>query len=325
MASAYMGPERHQPLAVISEGYQDKLRIPEYREDEKFSFGEEYENRLYLLLDTYLELRTTDKMIYVGDLRGSLADTIAEKFCLVHPILSVLPGHFHYAEADDGNRVVPIRLSHLGAEEFFRNLAQDTSTSKEKYDKILIEDCVRYLAEPQTLYRNMTACLATEGKIVIIHRSVELSTLPYFQDAKTRLEQNEPPYTCIIKDLQSSRLDVTWELECLPVRMSKKKWLAMIMDKFPPHMEVLSHIERLRGLRELTEGILKYEADIMEFMDRLLFITATPCQPPTIIPSLHRNGAELMVQPQDTPLKYVMKMQAEDLTALTCEQCARGL
>uniref|UniRef100_A0A2C9KXR8 Uncharacterized protein n=1 Tax=Biomphalaria glabrata TaxID=6526 RepID=A0A2C9KXR8_BIOGL len=259
MASAYMGPERHQPLAVISEGYQDKLRIPEYREDEKFSFGEEYENRLYLLLDTYLELRTTDKMIYVGDLRGSLADTIAEKFCLVHPILSVLPGHFHYAEADDGNRVVPIRLSHLGAEEFFR------------------------------------------------------------------LEKNEPPYTCIIKDLQSSRLDVTWELECLPVRMSKKKWLAMIMDKFPPHMEVLSHIERLRGLRELTEGILKYEADIMEFMDRLLFITATPCQPPAIIPSLHRNGAELMVQPQDTPLKYVMKMQAEDLTALTCEQCARGL
>ncbi|KAH9496216.1 hypothetical protein Btru_010516 [Bulinus truncatus] len=325
MASAYLGPERHRSLAAISENYQDKLFIPRYGEEERYSFGEEYERKLYLLLDTYLELTTMDKLVYVGDLKGSLAETMAETFCLVHPITSVLPGHYHYAETNGGDRLLPIRIAHVGAEEFFRKSAEDKSNSEAKYDKILIKDCVRYLADPQTTYRNMAASLAPHGKIVIIHRSGDLNSLPYFQDAKQRMEQIETPYSSIIEDLQASRLDVTWELECLPVRMSKKKWLAMMKEQFPPQMEALSRTEILCGLRELTEGILKYEWDMVEFVDRLLFITATPCQPPANVPSLHRNGAELISEPPETSLKYVMKMQDDELNEMTCRECARDL
>lgn len=65
----------------------------------------------------------------------------------------------------------------------------------------------------------------------------------------------------IVRGLQSVRLDVEWELECLPVYMPKRKWLAMVRDQHPSQMEVMSDTEILSGLRELTEGILKYEGD----------------------------------------------------------------
>ena len=40
-------------------------------------------------------------------------------------------------------------------------------------------------------------------------------------------------------------------------------------------MEVMSTFEIKAGLRELSEGILKYEGDMVEFQDRLMFISAS--------------------------------------------------
>ncbi|CAL1530317.1 unnamed protein product [Lymnaea stagnalis] len=319
MASAYLGPERHRPLAVISESYQTRLSVACPGGGDGFSFGLEYEKKLQTLLDQHLELGTTDRLVYVGDARGSLAQTIADRFCLIHPVQTVIPGHFHYAETEDGYHVVPIRISHVGAEEFFRNLSEDELTDKPKYDRILVEDCVRYLAEPQATYKNMTASLTPDGKILIIHRPGELSTLPIFNDAKLRLTNSEIPYTDIIKDLQACRLDVSWELESLPVLMPKTKWLSMVKMKFPTQMEILSQLEIEAGIRELTEGVLKYEGDMVEFVDRLMFITATPCRQPATLPTLHRSGAELMTEPQETPLKLVMKLSPEKLRELRCK------
>lgn len=68
-----------------------------------------------------------------------------------------------------------------------------------------------------------------------------------------------------VRNLQSVGLDVEWDLECLPVCIPKRKWLAMLHEKYPPQMEIISQEEILAGLRELTEGILKYEGDEVYF------------------------------------------------------------
>ncbi|XP_012945793.1 uncharacterized protein LOC106013757 [Aplysia californica] len=316
MASAYLGPETHRPLSVISESFQSRYRIPNYVGSEQFRFGEEYEEKMYSLLHEHLELGTTDRMVYVGDLRGSLSKAIQDRFCLVPPVQTVIPGHFHYAETDDGYKMLPIRIAHVGAEDFFRKLAEDPSPSKPKYDKILVKDCVRYLAEPRTTYANMVASLAPGGKMLLIHRPGQLSTLPYFSDARQRLSENDIPYEDIIRELQACKLDVSWELECLPVRMQKTKWLAMVKEKFPTQMEILSGREVKSGIRELAEGVLKYEGDMVEFMDRLLFITATPSRLPANRLTVQRSGAELMATPQETNLKYIMEMCPDELSEL---------
>uniref|UniRef100_A0A0B6Z4B3 Uncharacterized protein n=1 Tax=Arion vulgaris TaxID=1028688 RepID=A0A0B6Z4B3_9EUPU len=317
MASAFLGPESHRPLAVITESYQTKLKIPILTGDDKFCFGTEYEKKLYSLIHEHLELDTTDKLVYVGDIKGSLSKAIEDHFCLIHPVQTLVPGHFHFIETYDGHRTLPVRIAHVGAEEHFRILAKDRSTHSTKYDKILVNDCVRYLEEPVTAYRNMIASLAPGGKLLIIHRTGELNTLPYFRDACQRITDNNISYTSILKDLQDAHLDVSWEVECLTVCMPKKKWLAMVRDKFPTQMEVLSDIEVMSGIRELSEGMFKYEGDMVEFVDRLLFISATPCEQPFNQSDIRRSRSQL--GPKPTTETYIMHLWPEQLRMLKGE------
>lgn len=63
MASAFLGPETHSPLSVIAERYQTKLNIASLENEQKFSFGVEYEKKLYSLIDDHLELETSDRLV----------------------------------------------------------------------------------------------------------------------------------------------------------------------------------------------------------------------------------------------------------------------
>ncbi|XP_071113139.1 uncharacterized protein [Haliotis cracherodii] len=312
MASAHLGPESPRPLAVISESYQNRFKIPAMEEYDEFSFGEDYEEKMYKLIHKYLELDTTDKLCYVGDNKGSMALLLQEKFVILEPVTTVLPGTFHYAETES-HKLVPIRIAHVGAEEYFRSLAeQNIKGPKTLFTKVILADVVRYFTIPHHVYENILKCLAPGGKILITHRAGSLSTLPYFKDALDRLQDNETPYMTIIKTLQSCNLDVEWELECLPIIMPKKKWFAMIRERFPPQMDQLSDYEIMSGVRELSEGIMKYPGDVVEFTDRLLFITACRTEHTSCIPSIQRHGVcDSLPPPSSTDLKLSMTLTPE--------------
>ena len=84
----------------------------------------------------------------------------------------------------------------------------------------------------------------------------------------------------------------------------------MIKEKFPPVMEVMSSFEIKAGIRELSEGILKYEGDMVEFQDRLLFISASrPLF--SSFPTIQRYGNKHTVQnkaPAMRDLSYKMEV-----------------
>ena len=113
------------------------------------------------------------------------------------------------------------------------------------------------------------------GKLLIIHRAAPMCTLPMFSEFKERMLQYDKSYETIIQDLQAIGCDVQWDIEILPVRMSKLKWMTMIRDRFPSELEMISTHEVMAGLRELSEGVMKYSSDIIEFPDRLMFISAS--------------------------------------------------
>ncbi|KAJ8322268.1 hypothetical protein KUTeg_000739 [Tegillarca granosa] len=145
----------------------------------------------------------------------------------------------------------------------------------------------------------------------IIHRPGNLATLPFFSDAKQRLEDNETPYMDIIKTLQSCDLDIEWEIECLPIILPKRKWFSMLREKFPPQMEILSDYEILSGVRELSEGILKYEGSYVEFMDRLLFITVSKSEMKEGMSKIVRHGQNPTSYPDLRNLRLSMEVTPE--------------
>ena len=233
-------------------------------------------------------------------------------------MLTVIPGHYSYVETET-NKMLPVRVAHTGAEEFFRLQAKEKPENRQKFNKFILKDALRYFENPTELYSNLMNCLKPGGKMLIVHRPSSINTLPVFRDAKKRIEDNEIPYTDIIKDLQSCDFNVQWEIECLPVVTSKKKWYSMLQSKFPPQMEILSDFEVRSGVRELSEGILKYEGDTVEFNDRLLFISVTnPTKKTKGYPSIKRYGASnLNPYPTVKNLRYSMEVTDDLKSYLT--------
>ena len=308
--ASFLGPESPRPLSVISEGYQTRYKIPVYPDSDKYIFGEEYDNQLYYLIHKHLELGTTDRFCYVGHSKGSYAERIVDKFCLIEPTLSVNPGHYSYVETET-EKMLPIRVAHTGAEEYFRELAKDKNPSKVKFDKVLLMDAIRYFENPAELYGNIMKCLTKNGRMMIIHRPANITTLPMFKDAKDRVHDNQTPFPEIINSLQMCKLDVQWDLESLPVIMSKRKWYSMMNEKYPSDMEILSSPEIIAGVRELSEGMMKYEGDKIEFDDKLLLISVVNTPLSNGYPRVQRYGQSAMGGMDLKNLKYSMAITSD--------------
>ena len=162
------------------------------------------------------------------------------------------------------------RVANVGASEFFRTEASVPA----QFDKILFMTALNFIAEPKLTFEHARKTLKQTGKMLIVHRAAPMCTLPLFSEARERMLQYDQSYLDIIKDLQAIGCDVQWEIECLTIRMRKMRWLAMVHEKFPTEFEAISSHEILSGLRELSEGVMKYSDDVIEFPDRLMFITA---------------------------------------------------
>ncbi|PIK36487.1 hypothetical protein BSL78_26686 [Apostichopus japonicus] len=304
-------PDSPPPFSVVTEKWQNQLDIPKYRLEESYSFGDAYEDAMFKLIHKHLELDTHERFAYVGSNKGSLAEKIKEKFCLLQPMVNIFPGLIHYEETP-GQKLLPFRISHVGAEEYFRQLAESLGKDKPApFDKILLKDSVEHFTNPSQTFSHILRTLAPLGRLLIIHRPGPMSTLPMFTEANKKFvtDDSEEPYAKIIKHLQAVHVDVKWDIETLPIGMPKVKWLAMLREQFPPQMEAISRAQITTGIRELTEGMLKYQGEEVEFFDRLLLVTATHPLVENGFPSIQRCGT-LATQPYPgmIDVKYKLKV-----------------
>lgn len=107
---------------------------------------------------------------------------------MLEPVQNLVPGHFHYARTEK-HKMVPIRISHVGAEQYFRTLADDQTCKPEAkriLEKVLLHDACRYLTHPTDMYADIANCLKPDGILLIVHRPAELNTLPIFKNAQQR-------------------------------------------------------------------------------------------------------------------------------------------
>lgn len=308
MASNYLGPEKPRPFALISEEYQQRLDIPNYPEEDQYRFGDTYEEAMFSLIHTHLELGTTDRLCYIGEKKGSFAPLIERKFCLAHPPKSISPTN---GSLGGQPAITYHNLTQLTpVDEFFKDSASQCSTYKKKlFDRIILKDCIHQLtANMYTLFSQIKECLNEEGKVLIIHRPGMLNTLPLPKQMIKEFESRDIDIAPILNALQDAGFDVKWDIEICPIVMPKVKWVSMIQEKYPADLE-LSDDAAIRGaIRELTEGMFKYEGDMVQFTDRLLFISASPSlrgRAP-LLTRYGSNGYRPPPEPTEEDLKYNM-------------------
>lgn len=277
MASNYLGPEKPRPFALISEEYQHQLDIPNYPEEDQYRFGDTYEEAMFSLIHTHLELGTTDRFCYVGEKKGSFAPLIDRKFCLMHPVQEISPTN---GAIPSGQPAITYNnlTQQTPVDDFFKNGASQCATYQKKiFDRILLKDCIHLLTgNLYSLFSQIKQCLNEEGKLLIIHRPGMLNTLPLPKKMVKEFEEKDIDIAPILNALQDAGFDVKWDIEVCPVVMPKVKWLSMIQEKHPADLESSDDNQIRNAIRELTEGMFKYEGDMVQFTDRLLFISASP-------------------------------------------------
>ena len=163
------------------------------------------------------------------------------------------------------------------------------------------------------LFSQMKAVLNPEGRLLIVHRPGMLNTLPLPRDMVKTFEAKDIDIGPILNALQDAGFDVKWDIEMLPVVMPKVKWLSMIQEKHPADLESADDHSIRCAIRELTEGMFKYEGDMVQFTDRLLFISASPALR-AHAPSLTRYGSSGYREPPaltEDELKYEMPINRE--------------
>lgn len=277
MASNYLGPEIPQPFALISESYQNDLAIPDYPEEDQYRFGEVYEEAMFSLIHTHLELGTTDRFCYIGEEKGTFAPLIERKFCLIRGITKLNPGIANFKNSL-GQQAIMYGPACSEADQFFKNASsQCTTYKKDMFDRVMLKDCIHTVSDNlYNLFHQIKSCLHPEGKILIVHRPGMLNTLPLPKSMVRTFEGHDVDIGPILNALQDAGFDVKWDIEMCPVVMPKVKWLSMIQGKHPADLEKLEDDQIQNAIRELTEGMFKYEGDIVQFTDRLLFISASP-------------------------------------------------
>ncbi|XP_067935904.1 uncharacterized protein [Watersipora subatra] len=272
MASNYLGPEIPRPFSLISEEYQQQLAIPNYPEEDQYRFGQAYEEAMFSLIHTHLELGTTDRFCYIGEEKGSFSPLVERKFCLVNPVTTILPN------IQKGGSTQSAVTTSTRVDDYFRNASSECSSLKKNlFDRILIKDCIQDLTSNMySLFSQLKLCLHGEGKLLIIHRPGMLNTLPLPKKMVKEFESKDVDIGPILNALQDAGFDVKWDIEICPIIMPKVKWLSMLQEKHPADLESSDDAVIRNAIRELTEGMFKYEGDIVQFTDRLLFISASP-------------------------------------------------
>lgn len=165
------------------------------------------------------------------------------------------------------------RVPNVGVEDFFSNKGDYHTQDRTKFDKIIFLDTLRHLTDSKQFFSDVLQHMSELSKVLIIHRAAPINTLPVFDQALKRLHQYDQSYLKTIEGLKELGLEVFWEIESIPVITNKYKWFLMLKHRFPPELKIVSDSEILQGLRELSEGSMKYSVDQVEFLDRLLFIT----------------------------------------------------
>lgn len=233
-------------------------------------------------------------LAYIGPIRGDLVSKIEKRFCLLHQVTVLYPGGVTYKDISEQSRRLAIKIASTGAEEFFAQASGKDPEKKRKFDRILVNNSVQNLSDFETVFAQMKKCLKKCGKILILHRAASMSTLPFFNKAKKILSDAEIPFMDIIRALQRTGCEVRWDLEHVPIVMSKLKWIAMLRHRFPVELEIMSDTEIEEGVRELLSGQLNYLTPEMEMEDRLILITGSP----PAVPGQYTTVQRIVERPQ---------------------------
>ncbi|MDC1033036.1 class I SAM-dependent methyltransferase [Candidatus Pelagibacter sp.] len=140
--------------------------------------------------------------------------------------------------------------------------------NKYKFDLILIKQTIHLLSlsEIKKLLSIIKTNLTSNGKIFIFNLDTDKNELPTFKLMKSKLSKSIRRDKDILKLIIKSNTQTIKKKFFYRVKITKKKYLSMIQNRYISTLLTLTKKELNKGLREIH---LKYKKDI-NFKDKLI-------------------------------------------------------
>ena len=216
--------------------------------------SKDYIKKLNLFLIKNIKLDSNSEILDIGCGRGKILGSLSSKLKLKKKPLGIdLINH-----KDKDKR---IKFKKINALNFFLN-------NKKKFDLIIIKQTIHLfqLSEIKKILRLSKKNLTSRGKIFIFSLDINKNEIPTFKLMKNKLAKSLIRDKKIFNLIIKSNTMVIKKKFFYKVKITKKKYLNMIKNRYISTLLTFTNKELLEGLNEIN---LKYKKNMM-FKDKLI-------------------------------------------------------
>jgi len=232
--------------------------------DNLWSYSPEYIQFTTKKIIEYLHLTTTDVLVDIGCGTGIYSKEILNQMQLEKPIICVDPAAEMLAKIPDNEKLKPVEMDGL-----------DFSQKPGIYNKIFLKEAIHHIEQKSLLFHNLWQRL-TPGGIFLLLLLPPTIDYPLFDKALRLYEKTQPHYQEMTNLLEQVGFVVDVNIVEYPLELLKVQYFQMVKNRYMSLLSRFNDAELAAGLKEMEE---KYENEsILEFSDRMVFITATKPQ-----------------------------------------------
>ena len=216
--------------------------------------SKDYIKKFNSFLVKNIKLDSKSKILDVGCGRGKILGSLSSKLKLKNkPLCIDLINH-----KDKDKR---IKFKKINALNFFLN-------NKKKFDLIIIKQTIHLfqLSEIKKILRLSKKNLTSRGKIFIFSLDINKNEIPTFKLMKNKLVKSLIRDKNIFNLIIKSNTMVIKKKFFYKVKITKKKYLIMIKNRYISTLLTFTNKELLEGLKEIN---IKYKKNMM-FKDKLI-------------------------------------------------------
>lgn len=134
--------------------------------------------------------------------------------------------------------------------------------------KVLFKEVIHHIADRREFFKKLYETLPLYGKLLIVTRPQEI-LFPFFDEAKQKFADNQPPHEHIADELRECGFTVETEFDEHTFYLSKRDWFDMLRNRFMSDLGSFSDEEIETGIQQIDE---RFDDSTLLFCDRLIFI-----------------------------------------------------